>query len=103
MHAAGCSAKKAEKRATYERRRPEKGTLYRIVAEHAETVFAEAEDRSEGGGYPKYVKDEVRAFIDCGLLQHGFARCADLEKAGWEKRFAALVEKRVLNAGRSAK
>ncbi|MBW2736526.1 MAG: hypothetical protein JRH20_29410, partial [Deltaproteobacteria bacterium] len=30
--------------------------------------------RSEGGGYPKYVKDEVRAFIGCGLLQHGFAR-----------------------------
>ncbi len=58
----------------YARRRPEKGTLYRIVQAHAETVFAEAEARSEGGGYPKYVKDEVRAFIGCGLLQHGFAR-----------------------------
>ena len=58
----------------YARRRPEKSTLYGIVAEHAETVFAEAEARSEGGGYPKYVKDEVQAFIGCGLLQHGFAR-----------------------------
>ena len=76
MHAAGCSAERAEKRATYERRRPEKSALYGIVAEHAETVFAEAEARSEGGGYPKYVKDEVRAFIGCGLLQHGFARFA---------------------------
>ena len=58
---------------TYARRRPEKRPLYRIVAEHAETVFAEAEASSQRGGYPKYVKDEVAAFMRCGQLQHGFA------------------------------
>jgi hypothetical protein len=29
---------------------------------------------SDRGGYPQVVKDEVAAYLRCGLLQHGFAR-----------------------------
>jgi hypothetical protein len=80
---------------TYARRRPEKSTLYRIVAEHAETVFAEAEASSQRGGYPKYVKDEVAAFIRCGLLQHGFARFS-CRACGEERLVAFSCKKRGL-------
>lgn len=79
----------------YARRRPEKSTLYRIVAEHAETVFAEAEARSEGGGYPQYVKDEVAAFMRCGLLQFGFARFS-CRACGEERLVAYSCKKRGL-------
>lgn len=69
---------------TYQRRRPEKSLLYQLVAEHSQTVFAEAEATSDCGGYPQYVKDEVDAYLRCGLLQYGFARfkctCCDEER-----------------------
>ena len=44
------------------------------MAEHSETVFAEAE--AHGGGYPRYVKDEVAAYLRCGIYCFGFARFA---------------------------
>lgn len=60
----------------YARRQPDSSALYRIVAEHSETVLAQAEASSLRGGYPQYVKDEVAAYLRCGLLVHGFARFA---------------------------
>ena len=40
-------------------------------------MFAEAEAAyPEGGGYPKYVKEEVSEFLRCGILSRGFARFA---------------------------
>jgi hypothetical protein len=56
----------------YERRQPEKSVFYRIVAEHIETVFAEAE--LNGSGYPQHVKHEFERFLSCGILSAGFAR-----------------------------
>ena len=56
----------------YERRQPEKTVFYRIVQEHIETVFAEAEQN--GSGYPEHVKHEFERFLSCGILGAGFAR-----------------------------
>jgi hypothetical protein len=47
----------------YERRQPEKSVFYRIVQEHIETVFAEAE--LKGSGYPQHVKHEFERFLSC--------------------------------------
>lgn len=53
----------------YERRQPEKSVFYRIVSEHIETVFAEAE--LNGSGYPQHVKHEFERFLSCGILAAG--------------------------------
>ena len=50
----------------YERRQPEKTVFYRIVQEHIETLFAEAEQN--GSGYPEHVKHEFERFLNCGIL-----------------------------------
>ena len=52
----------------YERRRPEQTTLYRLVQQHYETFAAEVE------GLPQFVKDEFEAYLECGILAHGFMR-----------------------------
>ncbi len=62
----------------YERRRPEETVFYQLVQAHAETFFAQVEAES-GVGLPEFVKDEFEAFLECGVLAHGFVRvrCAD--------------------------
>ncbi len=62
----------------YERRRPEETVLHRVVREHLETFLAQVESRT-GTGLPGFVKDEFEAFLECGILAHGFlrVRCAD--------------------------
>ena len=62
----------------YERRRPEETTLYTLVQEYAETFFAQVEIET-GSGLPDFVKDEFDAFLECGVLAHGFLRlrCSD--------------------------
>ena len=59
----------------YERRRPEETTLYRLVQEHAESFSAHIEAET-GANLPQFVKDEFDAFLDCGILAHGFLGCA---------------------------
>jgi hypothetical protein len=56
----------------YERRRPEKTPLHRIVSENLESWLAwrEAAERP----VPAYVEDELRGYLECGLLCFGFAR-----------------------------
>jgi len=56
----------------YERRQPEKTVFYRIVQQHIQTLFAEAEQN--GSGYPEHVKHEFERFLSCGILSAGFAR-----------------------------
>lgn len=62
----------------YERRRPEQTLLHRLVREHLETFLAEVQARA-GTGLPEFVRDEFDAFLECGILAHGFlrVRCAD--------------------------
>ena len=64
--------------AHYERRRPEETILHHLVREHLETFLAQVEART-GTGLPEFVKDEFEAFLECGILAHGFVRvrCAD--------------------------
>jgi hypothetical protein len=48
------------------------------VQEHIETFFAQVETET-GSGLPDFVKDEFDAFLECGILAHGFLRlrCTD--------------------------
>ncbi len=57
----------------YERRRPEETILYQLVQEHVETFFAQVETET-GSRLPDFVKDEFEAFLECGVLAHGFLR-----------------------------
>ena len=57
----------------YERRRPEETILHCLVREHLETVLAQVQART-GTGLPEFVKDEFEAFLECGILAHGFLR-----------------------------
>ena len=59
----------------YRRRRPETTSLYRIVQEHLETYLPLAHEADPmGDGVPDYVEDELRSYLRCGILAHGFAR-----------------------------
>jgi hypothetical protein len=76
----------------YERHRPEQTTLYRLVQQHAATFFAQAEDAA-GADLPQFVKDEFDAFLECGILAHGFLRlhCGD---CGHDKLLAFSCKRR---------
>ncbi|MGH8503998.1 MAG: transposase zinc-binding domain-containing protein [Gammaproteobacteria bacterium] len=68
----------AGRRVHYERRRPEETTLYQLVQEYLETFLAQVELET-GAELPEFVKEEFDAFLECGILAHGFLRlrCAD--------------------------
>ena len=76
----------------YEHHRPEQTTLYRLVQQHAATFFAQT-DASTGASLPQFVKDEFDAFLQCGILAHGFLRlaCAD---CGHDKLVAFSCKRR---------
>ena len=76
----------------YERRRPEDTVLYQLVQEHLETFLTQVELET-GSGLPDFVKDEFNAFLECGILAHGFLRlrCAD---CAHEKLVAFSCKKR---------
>ncbi len=76
----------------YERRRPEATTLYRVVREHLETFLAQVE-AGAAASLPQFVKDEFDAFLECGILAHGFLRlrCAG---CGHEKLVAFSCKRR---------
>ncbi|XXZ19844.1 transposase zinc-binding domain-containing protein [Sorangium sp. So ce307] len=58
----------------YERRRPEKTTLYEIVRDNVETLYGAIDDGAIAVRIPKHAKKEIEAYLDCGLLCRGFAR-----------------------------
>ena len=60
--------------ASYRRREPEKGTLHRVLAEHLETFLDRANPGGMGPHLPRFVERELRSYLKCGLLCHGFAR-----------------------------
>jgi hypothetical protein len=63
---------------TYQQRRPENTALYRIVQEHLESFLLHAQE-STGQRLPRYMENEFRRYLACGLHAHGFARavCRD--------------------------
>jgi len=60
------------RRGVYVPRRPEATPLYRAVADALETFLASCAAR--GRTLPGFVEGELRAFLDCGILAHGFLR-----------------------------
>ena len=56
----------------YQRRTPETSVLYRVVQQNLETFLASA--REQGRVVPRFVERELRAYLECGLLCHGFIR-----------------------------
>ncbi len=61
-------------RAAYRPRDAERGVLHTVVRAHLETFLREAAHRADGGGLPRFVEQEFRDFLTCGVLAHGFAR-----------------------------
>jgi hypothetical protein len=76
----------------YERRRPEETLLYQLVQEHAESFFAQVKAET-GVGLPEFVKAEFDAFLEGGILAHGFLRVRGAECAQ-EKLVAFSCKKR---------
>jgi len=61
----------------YHPRRPETTAVYRVIATHLETMLQDARDRSAHGyGLPRHVEVAFRKFLDCGVIERGFARVA---------------------------
>ena len=56
----------------YRPRRAETTALYRVVADHVETMLQDARDRSAHGfGLPRHVERSFRRYLACGVLAHG--------------------------------
>ena len=74
------------------RHRPEQTTLYRLAQQHAATFFAQAEETTSAR-LPQFVRDEFDAFLECGILAHGFLRlrCGD---CGRDKLLAFSCKRR---------
>ncbi len=73
----------------YERRRPENSVYYRIVQQHIQTVFSQAEEN--GSGYPAHVKREFERFMSCGVLAAGFARIQCAQPGCTSERLVAYA------------
>jgi hypothetical protein len=59
----------------YRRRRPERTVLYQAVQENIETYFSQARwEAPLGKAVPAYVEHDLRQYLTCGILAHGFAR-----------------------------
>ena len=80
-----CRTKRA---AVYQRRRPERSAAYQVVRQNLETWLAQRRAGRLAAGadwvvdpVPGYVERDLRKFLECGILAHGFAR-ACCEKCG---------------------
>lgn len=49
--------------------------LHQVVREHLESFLATA-TRADPSGLPRFLEQEFRAFLDCGVWNRGFARFA---------------------------
>jgi Putative transposase/Transposase zinc-binding domain len=53
-------------------RNPEETTLYHVVAEQLETFLRRQQERDRP--VPRFVEEEFRSFLDCGVFARGFVR-----------------------------
>ncbi len=67
LHGGGHGGDKA-----YARRRPEESVLYGVIQTQLETFLARAQARERP--VPRFVERELRGFLRCGILAHGFVR-----------------------------
>jgi hypothetical protein len=70
---------------SYQRRMPEQILLYRVLTENLETFLVRC--RNEEHELPRYVENELRDYLTCGVLGHKFIRlkCDD---CGMERALA---------------
>ena len=63
----------------YEPRRPEGTLLYQTVRDELESFLACARERDQPA--PRFIEHELRAYLRCGILAHGFLRlhCDDCQ------------------------
>ena len=59
---------------SYDRHRPETTTLYAVVRDNVETLYAAVAAGFDGAALPPFVRRELESYLDCGLLCRGFAR-----------------------------
>jgi hypothetical protein len=59
---------------TYQPRDTEHAVLHAVIREHLEPFLREVSDRGDGHGLPRFVKQEFREFLTCGVLAHSFTR-----------------------------
>src|SRR5947209_15671183 len=59
---------------SYVPRDPSTTLLYHIVATHLETFLASLDADPDAKGLPAYVQREFYAYLQCGILAHGFLR-----------------------------
>ena len=57
---------------SYARRKPEASDLYQVVQQEPETFLASTAARERP--VPRFVARELRGFLRCGILAHGFVR-----------------------------
>jgi len=59
----------------YQRRRPERTATYRAVQHHLETWLDNTREANpDCDPIPQHVERDLRKFLECGILAHGFAR-----------------------------
>ena len=56
----------------YKPRRPEATLLYQTVRDELEPFLARARERGQPA--PRFIEQELRAYLRCGILAHGFLR-----------------------------
>ena len=66
---------------TYQRREPEHHLLYRVLIDHLETFLQRT--RTSEHTLPFHVERELRSYLECGILAHGFLRlrCPDCNES----------------------
>lgn len=59
----------------YRRRKPERTAAYQVVQHHLETwLDTTREAHPDNNPIPHHVEGDLRKFLECGILAHGFAR-----------------------------
>ncbi|MEO8900112.1 MAG: transposase zinc-binding domain-containing protein, partial [Polyangiaceae bacterium] len=58
----------------YQRHRPESTTLYAVVRDNIESLYAAVSAGFDGVALPPFVRREFEGYLGCGLLCRGFAR-----------------------------
>ncbi len=88
--------------AAYTQRDPSTTVLYQVVADHLETFLATIDDDPTAKGLPQFVKDEFYAYLQCGILAHGFLRravTAASTRCGWPSVVSGAAFVRHVPAG----
>ena len=74
----------------YERHRPEQTALYQTVSAYWQKFLERAE---QAGGLPNFVKREIEAYLDCGLIEKGYV-LLECPSCGLQRAVAFSCKKR---------